>query len=280
MLNDELRLRLINCGPLHVTPDEVRRMTRHPYFIALFSLFVLPGLLVSLNAPSVAQGTIIALQGVVLSVLITAAIVGMIRLWARWTRDIHLSVIIGVAVLLGCLLDEAMKPLSGREFVSSPAVFLANTLVILFLGEVGATFSFLFVARPILRDLRAGRDGGAPVATAPRAVTVGARSVDAAAVISAMAEGNYVDVRTLHGRLFEKATLSSLTAQFSENEGILVSRSCWIARESVVGQDRRDGRLILTLRDGREVKVARTRQAEVQAWLLAQDLAEARARAA
>ncbi|MBU9697398.1 LytTR family transcriptional regulator [Rhodobacteraceae bacterium HSP-20] len=277
MLSDELQLRLINCGPLHITADEVRRMARHRYFLILFSLFVLPGMLVGLNAPTWWQATAIAMQGLVLSVMIMMIVMLLIRLWARRTREIHLSVIIAIAVLAVSVIDELLKPLTGRAMVEGPAHFLGNVVIILMLGEVGATFSFLFVAKPVLRELRAGSAQSGGAGGEETLVTVGTRTVDKAALHYVQAEGNYVLAQTAHGRLFEKATLGSVTAQLQSGDGIMVSRSCWIARNGFVDQTRHDGRLFLTMRDGRSIKVARTRQQEVQGWLMEQELERARA---
>ena len=71
-------------------------------------------------------------------------------------------------------------------------------------------------------------------------------------------QDHYVDVRTNRGGKLVLIRLADAIAEAEGVEGLQVHRSHWVAVGQVAATHRRDGKLVLTMRDGTEVPVSRT----------------------
>lgn len=79
--------------------------------------------------------------------------------------------------------------------------------------------------------------------------------------------GHYLSVATKTQTHRCRATMKEALSQLDPADGVLVHRSNWVAAQEILEVSRLRGDLILRLRRGSSVKVARPRRANVEAWL-------------
>ncbi len=71
-------------------------------------------------------------------------------------------------------------------------------------------------------------------------------------------QDHYVDVRTDKGGTLVLMRLADAIAETEGVAGLQIHRSHWVALEGIEKAVRRDGRLLLRMRDGTELPVSRT----------------------
>jgi hypothetical protein len=82
-------------------------------------------------------------------------------------------------------------------------------------------------------------------------------------------QDHYVEVHTDRGRALVLMRFGDAIAETEGVDGLRIHRSHWVAREAVAGTARRDGRLVLRMRDGAELPVSRSYSGAVRAAGLA-----------
>ena len=88
-----------------------------------------------------------------------------------------------------------------------------------------------------------------------------------AEVVSLQAQGHYVEVTTLRGTQLLLMRLKDAIAELERDCGSQVHRSWWVRRQSVQAARRSNGRVVLTLKDGREVPVSRHNLTDIRRWI-------------
>ncbi len=100
----------------------------------------------------------------------------------------------------------------------------------------------------------------------PAQVRVANRLFDAAEIILVQADKTHVALTTTRGRQILPGPFSAVVAQIPPGLGRQVSRADWVAT-SAVRAVRREGRDMLVLcRDGQQVRIAASRQAQLRDW--------------
>ncbi len=99
-----------------------------------------------------------------------------------------------------------------------------------------------------------------------RHLIIGGDKIDLARLLHIEAREHHVHLTFEDTQSRTRARLGDIVAQTKPEDGVQPHRSWWVARDAAVGTERKDGRMILRLRDGTEVPVARTRIDEVQSW--------------
>jgi DNA-binding LytR/AlgR family response regulator len=82
-------------------------------------------------------------------------------------------------------------------------------------------------------------------------------------------QDHYVEVHTDRGSALVLMRMGDAVAETNGIDGLRIHRSHWVAREAVAGTARRDGRLVLRMRDGAELPVSRSYSGAVRAAGLA-----------
>lgn len=93
--------------------------------------------------------------------------------------------------------------------------------------------------------------------------------VPAAEILAIDAEEHYLRIVTDERTRLLRGRMADVEAQMPPDLGLRVHRSHWVAARAVVALRRTEGGWILELVGGREVPVARGRQARVRAWVAA-----------
>lgn len=91
--------------------------------------------------------------------------------------------------------------------------------------------------------------------------------ISVASIILVKSDGHYVNVQTSTQKFYARARISDVAARIGESYGVLVSRSLWVSSEIIQHYVEKNGKLILLLKDGSQVDVARPRKKDVIAWL-------------
>lgn len=121
------------------------------------------------------------------------------------------------------------------------------------------TIFFKFILPSVRDQLQTGES--------ERHLIVGGERFDLRGLLHIEAREHHVHLTFEDRRQLARARLGDIVAQTSVEDGFQPHRSWWVARHSVVTPERRDGRLVLRLRDNTEVPVARTRITDVENWL-------------
>jgi DNA-binding LytR/AlgR family response regulator len=100
-----------------------------------------------------------------------------------------------------------------------------------------------------------------------RHLVVGGEKVDLSKLLHIEAREHHVYMTFEDAKSQARARLSDIVAQTQDQDGMQPHRSWWIARDPAIRVERKNGRLVLRLRDDTEVPVARTRVDEVLSWL-------------
>jgi len=88
-----------------------------------------------------------------------------------------------------------------------------------------------------------------------------------AEVVSLHAQGHYVEVTTLKGKQLVLIRLKDAIDELKPDCGCQVHRSWWVCKQKVQAAQRSNGRVVLTLTDGREVPVSRYNLTEIRRWM-------------
>lgn len=103
--------------------------------------------------------------------------------------------------------------------------------------------------------------------TAKRHLVVGGEKVDLDKLLHIEAREHHVHLTFDNAKSLARARLRDIVAQTKAEDGLQPHRSWWVARDPAIRAERKEGRLILRLRDDTEVPVARTRVDDVLNWL-------------
>ena len=87
-------------------------------------------------------------------------------------------------------------------------------------------------------------------------------------VLTLNAQDHYVEVTTSRGRDLLLLRLGDAVEELTGLDGLRVHRSWWVNRSAVDAVRRVDGRMVLALKDGREVPVSRANEKAVKTWQL------------
>lgn len=96
---------------------------------------------------------------------------------------------------------------------------------------------------------------------------IGGEQVDLSTLIHIEAREHHVHLTFENEKSRARARLGDIVAQTSPDDGVQPHRSWWVARDPAIRIERKNGRLVLLLRDNTEVPVARTRVDDVLNWL-------------
>ena len=100
-----------------------------------------------------------------------------------------------------------------------------------------------------------------------RQLIVGGEQVDLDKLLHIEAREHHVHLTFVESSARARARLSDIVAQTDMEDGVQPHRSWWVARDPAIRAERKNGRLILRLRDNTAVPVARNRADEVLDWL-------------
>lgn len=103
-----------------------------------------------------------------------------------------------------------------------------------------------------------------------RVVDLGGLRLLEADVLTLVAQGHYVEVRTPDRSHLVRASLRAMVDRLPPDSGIQVSRSAWVSRRCKVGIRRDHGSLWLELDGDRRIEVSRSRQKLVLDMLMSQ----------
>lgn len=100
-----------------------------------------------------------------------------------------------------------------------------------------------------------------------RHLVIDGEKIDLSKLLHIEAREHHVHLTFEDARSLARARLRDIVAQTRREDGIQPHRSWWVAKNAGIKPERKDGRLILRLRDDTEVPVARTRVDDVMSWL-------------
>lgn len=100
-----------------------------------------------------------------------------------------------------------------------------------------------------------------------RHLVVGGEKIDLTKLLHIEAREHHVQLTFEDAKSRARARLGDIVAQTQLEDGMQPHRSWWVAKDTAIRAERKDGRLILRLRDDTEVPVARTRVDDVLDWL-------------
>ncbi|WP_439522706.1 LytTR family DNA-binding domain-containing protein [Marivita sp.] len=100
-----------------------------------------------------------------------------------------------------------------------------------------------------------------------RHLVVGGEKIDLSTLLHIEAREHHVHLTFANAKSLIRARLGDIVAQTKAEDGIQPHRSWWVAKDPSIKAERKDGRMILRLRDDTEVPVARTRINDVLHWL-------------
>jgi len=137
---------------------------------------------------------------------------------------------------------------------------VSDQLIFYFLSVQGLETVFY---RFIMPGVRAEIEAEKP----SRHLVIGGEQVDLSQLLHIEAREHHVHLTFENAKSLARARLGDIVAQTSTEDGMQPHRSWWVARDPAIRTERRNGRLILRLRDDTEVPVARTRVEDVLEWL-------------
>lgn len=100
-----------------------------------------------------------------------------------------------------------------------------------------------------------------------RHLIVGGEKVELSGLLHIEAREHHVHLTFENDKALARARLGDIVAQTKVEDGMQPHRSWWVARDPAIRAERKNGRLVLRLRDDTEVPVARTRVDDVLNWL-------------
>lgn len=103
--------------------------------------------------------------------------------------------------------------------------------------------------------------------TPQRHLVIGGEKIALAKLLHIEAREHHVHLTFQDEKSSARARLGDIIAQTKAEDGLQPHRSWWVARDPAIRAERKNGRLILRLRDDTEVPVARTRVDDVLNWL-------------
>ncbi len=174
-------------------------------------------------------------------------------------------VIIGAHVGLTILVGAVVSSLGPQSVAAAFVALFAKKLTLNALA---------FLAIAVIADrMTAPATVSAPMdaSSAPQRPPVlrghrarGSRLLSPSEILSACAAGNYIDLATDDGTWMMRGSLRQLEDQLGAENFVRVSRSALVNLSHVAGTRFEGSRLLLVLRDGRAVPVAKRRRADVQ----------------
>ncbi|WP_300585949.1 LytTR family DNA-binding domain-containing protein [Marivita sp.] len=151
---------------------------------------------------------------------------------------------------------------TGLHFASNGTIepdFLGKFLSFFFMIQGVETVYFRFILPEIRNDLDAEEPS--------RHLVVGGEKVELTKLLHIEAREHHVHLTFENETSVARARLGDIVAQTQTEDGMQPHRSWWVARDPAIRAERKNGRLVLRLRDDTEVPVARTRTDDVIAWL-------------
>ncbi|MFA8384359.1 MAG: LytTR family DNA-binding domain-containing protein [Pelagibaca sp.] len=183
-------------------------------------------------------------------------------LFAALTRRFNwLSVptpLVGFVALLPTVVvcKNAVIYMSDGEFPYD----VTDQLIFYFLSVQGLeTVFYRFILPGVRTEIEAAKPS--------RLLVIGGEQIDLAQLLHIEAREHHVHLTFENAKSRARARLGDIVAQTSAEDGMQPHRSWWVARDPAIRTERRNGRLILRLRDDTEVPVARTRVEDVLDWL-------------
>lgn len=154
------------------------------------------------------------------------------------------------------LCEDAVKWISNGGYTED----VLPQMIFFFLSvQALETVFFKFIMPSVLGELKTEQPA--------RHLIVGGERFDMQGLLHIEAREHHVHLTFENKRQLTRARLGDIVAQTRVEDGFQPHRSWWVARGSVVTPERKDGRLVLRLRDNTEVPVARTRMTDVENWL-------------
>ncbi len=103
--------------------------------------------------------------------------------------------------------------------------------------------------------------------TERRHLVIGGEKIDLSTLLHIEAREHHVHLTFENESSRARGRLRDIVAQTEEEDGMQPHRSWWVARDPAIRAERKNGKLILRLRDNTEVPVARKRVDSVLDWL-------------
>lgn len=137
--------------------------------------------------------------------------------------------------------------------------FVGKLFIFFFMVQGLETIYFRFILPDIRKELAAEEPS--------RHLVIGGEKVELTKLLHIEAREHHVHMTFEDAKSRARARLSDIVAQTQDTDGMQPHRSWWIARDPAIRVERKNGRVVLRLRDDTEVPVARTRVDEVLSWL-------------
>ncbi len=295
MRSDEIEIKLMTWGSIRFTLDEFFVVLRHrlvviTYFVCWILLFPFR------FRPDVA---VLDIWREILVFLLSQVVVILtlplsVALAARMQRNrpnvaVYISPTVFLGTIAGCTVSTlAYWGLTGRLQIDAITILVYALLQVIFAELVGAVV-MTFCLKIILTDLRGvseteiGQDEDEVEAMPVRhgktgrarnagEVFIGGKKIPKAEIRIVRAAGNYLDIGLNSEKLFVQATMRSFVLQMDPLDGLLLSRSLWLAAGELEFFQRQGPDILIKTREGETVKTARSRQSEVLAWLKESDI--------
>jgi hypothetical protein len=286
--NGRLSLRFICIDPVLLRPGEIRLIIRHRFILiyafALATLLIVANLGTTHTDMPLERSAPIYLGGVFVGLCICGIVLHAVEnLFAHRGVTLHMSPVFLLSAATGLstgeLLARAMN--ASQQLTLYEAALVAIFYFIC--TELFGTFAAYFIFPPILSELRGEditsiKDVSVPrpkptwAETAPHSsdkqlLEIGGRQFHPDTILHIRADGNYVHLTTDDQTVLLPGPLGHILAGMPDDLGRQIHRSLWVAEHAVTGyrRDKRD--LLVTLRDGTEVKVAIPRHQETLSWL-------------
>ncbi len=190
---------------------------------------------------------------------ITTSLVVLISAVSRLTPNLRVPLpIIGfVALIPTVTLCE-----TGLNFASNGTMepdFAGKFLSFFFMIQGVETVYYRFIMPEVRKDIEDN--------ASDRRLVVGGEKIDLTKLLHIEAREHHVQLTFEDAKSRARARLGDIVAQTQLEDGMQPHRSWWVAKDTAIRAERKDGRLILRLRDDTEVPVARTRVDDVLDWL-------------
>lgn len=282
-----IALDLLSLGRLHLARGEAGRIVWHRYMLLVY-LVILPVLMLLDTNPQV-HGQAAEIRGPIYMAAMAATMLtigGVIELAFRsGIRRLHLTPVLAVANLAAFAAAEVtsrlLLPAHPRGWAEMLLVYgfycamaeIVATVVLhnvlpTAIGELrGRPITRLAETDPALWPLPAAPCETAAVTGAEGRLDLDGKSLPFAALQHLQAYGNYVLMQSRTGKELVAGPLVRLVAQIPAPLGRQVHRSHWVAATALRGWGLSGRDIVLYLADGATVPVAKTRRAEVRAWI-------------
>lgn len=166
--------------------------------------------------------------------------------------------LIGFAALVPCVMlcETSVAFMSNGTF---PYDFAGKLFFYFFAVQGIETVFFRFIFPEIRKTLHQN--------TGDRHLVIGGEKIELTKLLHIEAREHHVHLTFENRKSLARARLGDIVAQTQAEDGMQPHRSWWVARDPAIRAERKNGRLILRLRDNIEVPVARTRVDDVLDWL-------------